>query len=106
MYAPKFRSWMTDEERFMESLSFKLDRWAEEAHAEIQKMAKEAMPKPVKMDEQQIRNDLFRRLLNSVNDIDLRMLGMAQGHSDSDYWSQFKWSAPQSQQDWAYKLLG
>lgn len=45
MYAPKFRSWMTEEDRFMEALSFRLDRMADDAHSEIRKMAEDAIPK-------------------------------------------------------------
>jgi hypothetical protein len=45
MYAPKFRSWMTEEERFMEALSYRLEIMANDAHSEIRKMAEDAMPK-------------------------------------------------------------
>ena len=45
MYAPKFRSWMTDWERFDESLGIKLDKMAEEIMVEIHAMVQAAMPK-------------------------------------------------------------
>jgi hypothetical protein len=45
MYAPKFRSWMTDWERFDESLDAKLDVMAKDAMAEIHAMVEAAMPK-------------------------------------------------------------
>ena len=45
MYAPKFRSWMTDWERFDESLDAKLDKMAEEIMVEIHAMVEAAMPK-------------------------------------------------------------
>lgn len=43
MYAPKFRSWMTDWERFDEALSYKINAMAEEANAEIGLMTKLAI---------------------------------------------------------------
>ena len=45
MYAPKFRSWLTDWERFDESLDAKMNAMAEEAMAEIHAMVEAAMPK-------------------------------------------------------------
>lgn len=45
MYAPKFRSWMTDWERFDESLGIKLDVMAKDAMVEIHAMVEAAMPK-------------------------------------------------------------
>lgn len=44
MYAPKFRSWMTDWERFDEALGHRLDAMEAEAKAEIRAMVKKAMP--------------------------------------------------------------
>jgi len=49
MYAPKFRSWMTDWERFDEALSYRLDAMEAEAKAEIRAMVEKAMP-PKKKD--------------------------------------------------------
>lgn len=48
MYAPKFRSWMTDWERFDEALDARLDAMADSAMTEIRAMVESAMsPEPV-----------------------------------------------------------
>ena len=45
MYAPKFRSWMSDWDRFDETLAYRLDKMAEEAKREIRESVAAAMPK-------------------------------------------------------------
>lgn len=42
MYAPKFQSWLTDEQRFSMALDYKLNVMAEKALAEIRAMADDA----------------------------------------------------------------
>ena len=47
MFAPKFRSWMTDEERFAEAQEWRINLAAEVALQEIREMARAAMlPEP------------------------------------------------------------
>lgn len=42
MYAPKFQSWLTDEQRFSMALGYKLDRMADDALTDIRAMFDEA----------------------------------------------------------------
>lgn len=66
MYAPKFQSWLTDEERFSMALDYKLNVMADEALAEIKQMAKDAMPKepPIEENLAEKQYELMRGLLS------------------------------------------
>jgi len=98
MYAPKFRSWLTDEQRFSEALSYKLDLMASEALKEIHDMAEAAKPqepKPVvdsAMEPQEILNALRNSQLNQYyshllpNDLCINPMGMMQaGNSPAGF---------------------
>ena len=62
MFAPKFRSWMTDDERFAEAQEWRINLAADAALKEIREMAKAAMlPEP---DERSQEVLLLDRLYN------------------------------------------
>ena len=78
MFAPKFRSWMTDEERFAEAQEWRINLAADAALKEIREMARAAMlPEP---DERSREVSLLSLLYNQWPSGDL-LLDAEQAHS-------------------------
>ena len=80
MFAPKFRSWMTDEERFAEAQEWRINLAADAALQEIREMARAAMlPEP---DERSQEVSLLSRLYNQWPSGDL-LLDEAQARNQA-----------------------
>lgn len=94
MYAPKFRSWMTDWERFEEGLDRRLNIMAEEALAEIHEMAEKAMPVKAKTKPADTYNNLLHSLLanqqqvayNSLNYLNQQRNALQNVYPAGDYY--------------------
>lgn len=71
MYAPKFKSWLTDDERFGMALDYRIDRMVESAKAEIHAMHDDAVralcPKPPTTPDQAIMNAYLQQMAGMQN---------------------------------------
>jgi hypothetical protein len=97
MYAPKFRSWLTDDERFAEAQEWRINLAAEAALQEIREMAKAAMvPEP---DARSQEVSLLSQLYNLQREADL---AQAEAQMRNLAISQFPYQLPFS----AYQASG